>query len=595
VRRRLLRWGSWFAVANAVLLGLIGLRYLWTYAEPVLSVAWLYVVVAYIGHWATFAYLPFLLVLLPVTLLLPRPRLVLPLGVLLGAVGLSVVLLDSLVFGENHYHLTPLTVALLAPQTWGFTALYLLLFLAIDAMIAQWIWRRSAQAPRRRMGRYVAIGLVGCVLASHLVYVWAEATYYVPVTSFTYYLPLYLRLSASGPLARAGLVNRERALAQGFSERAGRTPAGVLDYPLAPLRCSPPAAPLNVVLILVDAMRADALTPAVAPNISDFAEHGIRFDRHYSGGNSSRAGMFSLFYGLPAPYWDAFAGVARPPVLIDLFQQSGYQLGLFASAAMNRAVGLEKTAFARVPNLRLGTTAKTSHEKDRIITVEWFDWLDHRDPSRPFLGMVYYDAAQARNPPESFESRFPPPKDATKMQREHARYLAAVNYVDTLAGRVLADLERRELLDRTLVIVTSDHGMEFDENGQGFAGHGTSYSDYQLRTPLVMRWPGRPAQRITHRTSHHDLAPTLVSRLFGCTNPPADYSSGHDLFSGTAWTWLIAGSYVDFALVEPDRVTVSYQSGYYEIRDRGYRLVSGPPVAGAVLQAAMHEMSRFYR
>ena len=70
-----------------------------------------------------------------------------------------------------------------------------------------------------------------------------------------------------------------------------------------------------------------------------------------------------------------------------------------------------------------------------------------------------------------------------------------------------------------MVIVTSDHGMEFDEDGLGFKGHGTAYSDYQMHTPLVLRWPGRPPGRVARRTSHNDVAPTLLTELFGCTNP----------------------------------------------------------------------------
>ena len=89
---------------------------------------------------------------------------------------------------------------------------------------------------------------------------------------------------------------------------------------------------------------------------------------------------------------------------------------------------------------------------------------------------------------------FPPPPHATRQQRLDARYLTAVHFVDGLVGQVLDDLRRRELLDSLLVIITSDHGMEFDENGLGFYGHGTSYSRYQMHTPLL-----RPLARAAPR------------------------------------------------------------------------------------------------
>ena len=56
-RRRLLRWGSWFAVVNAALLAVVGLRYLWYYSALTPSVAWVYALVAFVGHLTALAYI----------------------------------------------------------------------------------------------------------------------------------------------------------------------------------------------------------------------------------------------------------------------------------------------------------------------------------------------------------------------------------------------------------------------------------------------------------------------------------------------------------------------------------------------------------
>ena len=370
-RRRLLRWGSWFALLNAALLGVVGLRYLWYYVALGPSVAWIYAALAYVGHLSALAYIPFLL-LVPVIVLIPRPRVILPVGVALASAGGSLLLLDTLVFAENRYHLSLLTLSLLGWQTWAFLALYFLVGVAVEGMLAGWVWTRTARPPTRRIGRYLAVGIAGCLLASHAVHAFAEAHYYAPVTSFTRYLPLYYPRTDRG-LVRLGLVNRVRAREQGVVDALRRPPDGALNYPLAPLRCEPQKPLLSVLLVVIDAMRADALTPKVAPRLSALAPGAIRFDRHYSGGNSSRAGMFSLFYGLPATYFDAFADLTRPAVLMDLFQQHEYQLGLFASMPVYRAVALDRTALARVPNLRLQTVSPYpgSSGSDRAVTEEW--------------------------------------------------------------------------------------------------------------------------------------------------------------------------------------------------------------------------------
>jgi hypothetical protein len=592
VRRRLLRWGSWFAVANAALVALIGVRYLWQYTAPSAPVAWAYVLVATVGHWAALAYLPFLVVVAPAALLAPRPRLILPLAVGLASLGVTLTLLDSLIFAEHRYHLSLLTLSLLDATTWIFTGVYLAVIAVIETVLAAGIWRRSATPSTGRAGWTLAIVLVASFLGSHAAYLWADARYYVPVTSFTHYLPLMHRMRASALIAK--LANRDGVLARGLAGAADRASGAVLRYPLAPLACAAPASSPNVLLIVIDAMRADSLTPELAPRLSAFAEGSARFEHHVSGGNASRGGMFSLFYGLPPTYWDDFASLLRPSILMDLFQQHGYQLGLFVSAPANGAVGLERTAFARVPNLRVRTRGD-GPEREYILTEDWYAWLERRDPSRPFFGFLYYDMAQQQKAPEAYRRLFPRPPGASRQQAKHADYRASVHFLDSVVGDVLTDLRRRGLLEQTVVVVTSDHGTEFDETGQGFAGHGTAYSTYQLRVPLLIRRPGEPAARVTRRTSHYDIVPTVVRRLFGCTNPPSDYSSGHDLFSDAQWDWIIATSYDDFALVEPDRATVIGRTGYYEIRDADYRLIPRPRVRADVLRAAMHEMSRFYR
>ena len=552
-----MRWAHRFAAVNVALLMIVGLGYLWRYS-PVGVVGWVYAAIAYLGHLAVLAYVPLVLVLVPAAMLIPRPRVVLPLGVVLTAVGVSLA-------APRQPALRPEP---LPPERRDVHPARPADVRLSRALLLRGPGHRghaggpdlAAHRARRgeRIGLYVALGLAGCFVASHLVFAWAEARYYMPVTAFTRYLPLYYPLNARHIQLRLGLLDRSQAHEQAVVSSLGRPPDGVLNYPLAPLACAPRAPLLNVLFVVIDAMRADALTPEVAPRLAEFARGAVRFDRHYSGGNASRPGVFSLFYGLPAPYWDAFADAVRPPVVMEMFRQHDYQLGAFVSSAVYTGIGLDRTALARVPNLRLrtyspypgaghsgkdrqmttsgtsGSTGETRRGRSGDCSTTTPRWPSTRRATRP---------SWCRSRPERSEQ-----------EREHARYLTAVHYIDSLFGGVVDDLERRKLLDRTVVIVTSDHGMEFDDSGLGFTGHSTAYSEYQMHTPLVVRWPGRPPGRVTRRTSHNDVAPTLMTELFGCTNPPSDYSSGHSLFSDAEWSWLIAASYSDFAVIEPDRV-----------------------------------------
>ena len=95
--------------------------------------------------------------------------------------------------------------------------------------------------------------------------------------------------------------------------------------------------------------------------------------------------------------------------------------------------------------------------------------------------------------------------------------------------------------------------------------------------------------------SHYDIAPTLMQDLFACSNPPQDYSVGNNLFENREWNWMVAGSYFNYAVLEPDQVTVTFPNGLYEVRDWDYRLLRNPVFRGDVLQQVSEQNARFFR
>ena len=146
-----------------------------------------------------------------------------------------------------------------------------------------------------------------------------------------------------------------------------------------------------------------------------------------------------------------------------------------------------------------------------------------------------------------------------------------------------------------MLVVLSDHGYEFDDNGLGYVGHASDYSPAQVRATLVMRWPGKPPAVYANRSSHYDIPVTLLQDLFGCTNDPTDYSVGRNLFAGRDWDWIIAGSYNSHAILEPDRVIVTHPGGFVEVLGPDYRPLQGAAVDAQVVESALRDMRRFYR
>jgi membrane-anchored protein YejM (alkaline phosphatase superfamily) len=413
-------------------------------------------------------------------------------------------------------------------------------------------------------------------------------------------LPVQRGFTAKKLLVRYGLVDisqsRERQLAKRVASGQEQSGVANLNYPLVPLQCSP-AKPLNLMIILVDAMRADMLGSGLTPNLDQFSkQRASHFKNHSSGGNSSRMGAFSLFYGLPPGYFASFESLQKPPVLMDQLMANNYQLGLFSSSNMYRPVTLDRTAFARVPNLRIETKPvdAPAWQRDRIMTDVWMSWLDQRSPDQPFFGFLFYDAVNDRTYPDEYAGRITVSTDGP-LAKEFADYKTAVIFNDELVGQVIVDLEKRGLADNTVIIISADHGEEFNDNDDGIQGHGSGYSKHQLGVPMLLAWPGMQPQAFVHRTSHYDIAPTLLRRMLACSNAYSDYSSGQDLYDGPQWDWLIAGSYYNYAVLEPAQITVTFPNGMYEVRDNNYQLLEHPQFNGEVLEAVMHENIRFHK
>lgn len=598
-RKTLLRWAAWFALANALVFGLVSLRYFGGSAPAETALAWIYLVSVYIGHHVLLTAVPMFLLAPPLIVILPRRRLLTVAAVILFAGMIALMMLDSLLWSQSRFHVNALTIKILGWQSWVFTAVIFAIALFFESLLARSVWNWTL-APKPRRGLLVSSFCALMIVVSQGIHAWADAAYYVPVTGLGQVLPVYKGATAKSFLSKTGLVDvkesRERELARRVSQDLDSASGRLLRYPLNPLQCEADK-PLNLLLIVADSMRGDVVTPDLAPNINRFAaDHGIDFRNHFSGGNSSRMGMFSLFYGLPPGYWASFSSLQRPTVLVEEMQRQNYQLGLFSSASMYRPVVLDRTAFANVPDLRMVTEPESdpAWKRDQKLTREWFDWLDARNPDRPFFGFLFYDATMGRNYPPYHPLQVEPVSDEPEAV-EFAKYQTAVNFVDSLVGTVLDDLRARDLLESTVVLISSDHGEEFGESGEKLEKHGSGYTRYQLVTPMVLAWPGRQTG-VTHqhRTSHYDIVPTLMQDLLGCSNPASDYSVGENLFSGRAWEWMLAGSYYNYAVLEPDQVIITFPNGLYEVRDWDYRLAAEPSFRGDVLERVSEQNARFY-
>jgi uncharacterized protein len=176
----------------------------------------------------------------------------------------------------------------------------------------------------------------------------------------------------------------------------------------------------------------------------------------------------------------------------------------------------------------------------------------------------------------------------------HNRYRNSVHYVDGLIGRVLTSLERKGLLENSVIVITGDHGQEFNDSGRNYWGHGSNFTRYQTGVPLLLYAPTLPPGVQRHRTTHFDVMPTLLRDYLGCSEPPDTYSVGRSLFEEGGRDAIVLSEYTDFAIASADRIAVVRKQGM-QLFDASNTAIPDDHLDPKLINQALEQKNRFYR
>lgn len=210
-------------------------------------------------------------------------------------------------------------------------------------------------------------------------------------------------------------------------------------------------------------------------------------------------------------------------------------------------------------NARDGSAARNAESKDRKDTHRKdAHRTDSASDGRPFFLFVhFFDPHMDYDPPLADARRFDPTIESTEagsydalkpyiaglsaevppipnavIRRAIDLYDAEIRYTDRELGRLFGGLRRLGLLDRAVIVVTSDHGEEFGEHGS-MEGHQWTLYDEVLHVPLLVAAPEvQPGTRIAPIVESIDIAPTLLEWAGIETPPSYQGRSLHALLNG---------------------------------------------------------------
>lgn len=275
-------------------------------------------------------------------------------------------------------------------------------------------------------------------------------------------------------------------------------------------RRDPP--PVGVVVITLDTTRADRLSPygymnVSLPSLERLATEGVVFDQATSVAPLTLPAHTSLFTGLlPQNHGvrdnaDHALGETET-TLAEMLQAQGFRTGAFVgSVVMNPERGLKQgfDHYESVPASDRRTPETRQRRADEVIDGA-LKWLDTVGDSRFFMWTHLYDAHRPYEPPEPYRSTY-----------GHNLYVGEIAFMDAQIGRLLEALERRKLLDRTMVVVVGDHGESLGAHGE--RDHGIFVYEDVLRIPLIVRAPGLSQRRVSEVVRITDIMPTVLQSV----------------------------------------------------------------------------------
>lgn len=564
-------WGHWFAFFNILWAILIGSRYAFIIDWPETLFGKLYFFISLLGHFSFVGFSLYLLLLFPLSFIIKNERTFRGISVIIATISTTLLLVDTEVFARFNLHLSSVVWNLLVnpengelSRDWQIFFVPMPLMLLVQMLFSRWAWYKLRSLERQKWFRGVGMLLTCLFIATHLIYAWADAYIYRPITMQKSNFPLSYPMTARTFLEKHGLLDKDEYKITVDQEGRPDTPA--IAYPKQALTfAAPNTEKANLFIITVSGLRADALQNM--PNLHEFAQNATQFTHHYSSGNTNNAGLTGLFYGLNANYTDSLLNHKTPSVLVEKLKKENYQFGLFSATNFKDSI-FEQALFH---DMKLPKPKRIQPNNESAVK-NWQDWYIKRDETKPWFAYLNLDL-----------SRLMRSKKIANLADEQALYQAQLTKLDEQLAIIFAQLNETQQLDKTAVVITAEQGYVFQASEQDVINN---FSDEQVHVPMIVAWRELTVGEEDNLSSHVDILPALMYHLFWVENPDSDYSQGHNLFDFTQHRdWVLAANYRWFAIITANGTQYHIdRKGNYQKFDRTYeKQASDRPPLGLFL------------
>jgi hypothetical protein len=327
----------------------------------------------------------------------------------------------------------------------------------------------------------------------------------------------------------------------------------------------------NVLILSMESMRHSYYNKELMPKVSAFIEkYGMEKKNHFSGSNSTHLGIFSILYGIN-PFYHVYVKTKRAlsfPLLA--FNENNYETSFYTTTSvkwhrMDYYIEQNFDTMSAIEGADLGDVVNA----DRIMTKKVLGHIDASSKKKQLVMAHYSSSHYPFYFPED-KAIYKPYLDEPFSKKNYLllerikpkllnSFYNSIAFTDDEFGKILDKLVSTGHINDTIVIITSDHGCEFGEDGHFF--YSSTLKSYQTQVPLAIYIPSRKnAIRYTAPSSHMDVFPTIFDAM-GYTG---------DMINFQGKSLLRESNPDDYAIVTYQEV---FEPKKFSIIDQSYKLV----------------------
>jgi hypothetical protein len=331
--QRLSSWGHWFTFFNILFALLLSSRFIATDVSPATVLGYAYLITNWIGHTAFITFVCFLLSVFPISLVFPYPKHIRGISAVIATAGMVLLTIDAYSYSRLGYHISGSSleqVISLLTNTWNdhpvrsfmWVAGITLVIFIFELLVSNFSWKRIELLRNQCLGGKLTAFFLTAFVSSHLIHIWADATFDYDVTKQNNMFPFSYPATAKTLLAKNGLLDKHQYEQTQADQLALKQN---LDYfpKQQQLQCDIREIRNNLMILVTTSTLDEAALATLRGQGYSY------FDKHYVPTNSEDA-IFNLLYGLPSLYKDSIIANRQLPQWYELAQDYNLTVDLDA-------------------------------------------------------------------------------------------------------------------------------------------------------------------------------------------------------------------------------------------------------------------------